>query len=296
MPSLNYRIVDVFTTQALEGNPLAVFTDGSRIDGSLMQKIAQEMNLAETTFLLPPTDPACAARVRIFTPRREMVFAGHPTIGTSFVLLNEGLIPADSESFLLEEKVGPVPIRIEHGPQPMIWLRTPPITEGRVCDRATCARALGLETDDLLNVTPQVLSAGNPTLFIALKRPEAVDRAWLDRSGMRAINAIKNGDDAEAFCVFVFARTTQGAYSRMFAPEHGVTEDPATGSSTGPLAAFMMKHDLLDGTSGTRFISEQGTKMGRRSFLHVRILGNGGADGIDVGGHVVAVAEGTMKL
>lgn len=295
MNLLNYRVVDVFTTQALEGNPLAVFTDGSQIDGDLMQSIAQEMNLAETTFLLPPTDPACAARVRIFTPRREMVFAGHPTIGTSFVLLKEGLIPRDSGSFLLEEKVGPVPIRIEHGAQPMIWLRTPPISEGRVCDHATCARALGLDPDDLLNITPQVLSAGNPTLFIALKDPEAVDRAWLDRSGMRAIKATKNDDDAEAFCVFVFARTAQGAYSRMFAPEHGVTEDPATGSSTGPLAAFMMKHDLLNATSG-HFVSEQGTKMGRRSLLHVKIVGDKGAGGIDVGGHVVAVAEGTMSL
>jgi len=296
MPVLNYRIVDVFTTQVLEGNPLAVFTNASQIDGNLMQKIAHEMNLAETTFVLPPTDPTCAARVRIFTPRREMVFAGHPTIGTSFVLLNQGLISKDSESFLLEEKVGPVPIRVERGAQPRIWLRTPPIAEGAVFDRATCARALGLHPDDLLNITPQVLSAGNPTLFIALKDPAIVDRAWTDRSGMKAIKAIKNDDDAEAFCVFVFARTTQGAYSRMFAPEHGVTEDPATGSSTGPLAAFMLKHGLLDGTSGTRFISEQGTKMGRRSFLHVKIAGDKGTDGIDVGGHVVAVAEGTMRL
>jgi len=223
---------------------------------------------------------------------REMIFAGHPTIGTSFVLLNEGLIARDCESFLLEEKVGPVQIRIEYGAQPMIWLRTPPICEGQVYDGSVCARALGLRTDDLANITPQILSAGNPTLFIALKDREAVDRAWLDRSGMRAIS----NDDDDAFCVFVFAGTNQGAYSRMFAPEHGETEDPATGSSTGPLAAFMMKHGLLEGSSGTHFISEQGTKMGRRSLLHVRIVGDRGADGIDVGGHVVAVAEGRMKL
>jgi trans-2,3-dihydro-3-hydroxyanthranilate isomerase len=292
MNLLNYRVVDVFTKHALEGNPLAVFTNPSQLDGAVMQKIAREMNLAETTFVLSPSDPTCTARVRIFTPKKEMIFAGHPTIGTSFVLLKEGLVPQDCESFFLEEKVGPVQIWIEHGELPMIWLRTPPISEGMLHDRSLCARALGLETHDLLNVTPQVLSAGNPTLYIALKDQEAVDRAWLDLSGMRAIQ----DDDAEPFCVFVFALRNEGVYSRMFAPEHGVAEDPATGSSTGPLAAFMVKHGLLEGTSGTHFISEQGTKMGRRSFLHVKIAGERGTDGIDVGGHVVAVAEGTMRL
>jgi trans-2,3-dihydro-3-hydroxyanthranilate isomerase len=292
MMLLNYRVVDVFTSEALQGNPLAVFTDASQIEEAVMQKIAREMNLAETTFLLPSDDSTCVARVRIFTPNKEMIFAGHPTIGTSFVLLNEGLVPHDCESFVLEERIGPVQIWIENGARPMIWLRTPPISEGKLYDRSICAHALGLEADDLLNVAPQLLNAGNPTLLIALKDEEAVDRAWLDIQGMRSI---RDGE-AEPFCVFVFCRTRQGAYSRMFAPEYGVPEDPATGSSTGPLAAFMMKHGLLTRASGTRFISEQGRKMGRRSLLHVRIAGDRGADGIYVGGHVTAIAEGAMRL
>jgi trans-2,3-dihydro-3-hydroxyanthranilate isomerase len=292
MPLLHYRVVDVFTTQALEGNPLAFFTDASGIDEALLQRIAREMNLAETSFILPPVDSGCAARVRIFTPTKEMIFAGHPTIGTSFVLRKEGLVPQDCNHFCLEEKIGPVPIWIEDGADPMIWLRTPPISEGKLYDRSTCAHALGLETDDLLNITPQLLDAGNPTLLIALSDNEAVDRAWIDMRGVKAIL----GGEAEPFCVFVFSPTREGAYSRMFAPEYGIVEDPATGSSTGPLAAFMMKHGLLASASGTRMVSEQGTKIGRRSLLHVKIAGERGSDGIFVGGHVTAVAEGTLEL
>ena len=291
MPLLHYRIVDVFTTEALEGNALAVFTDASQIDEALMQKIAREMNLAETTFVLPPESPDCAARVRIFTPKKEMTFAGHPTIGTSFVLLDEGAIH-NHDSFCLEEKVGPVQIWVEHGERPMIWLRTPPISEGRIFDRSLCAQALGIETDDLLDLDPQLLNAGNPTLFVGLKNVAAVDRAWLDSQGMK----ILTDGEGEQFCVFVFSQTSEGAYSRMFAPEYGVPEDPATGSSTGPLAAFMIKYGLLTGASKTRFISEQGTRMCCRSLLHVRIAGNNQADGIYVCGHVTAVAEGRMRL
>ena len=258
-----------------------------------MQKIARELNLSETTFVVPTTRTGCAVRVRIFTPTREMTFAGHPTVGTSFVLLEEGIVPAGTERFALDEKVGAVPIRVEgDGARPLIWLRTPPIHEGRTFDRTICAPSLGLATSDLLEMAPQLLSAGNPTLFIALRNKDAVDRAWLDLSRYDALK----GDYAEPICVFVFAPTPEGAYSRMFAPEHGVTEDPATGSSTGPLAAFMIKHDLVSGSAGSRFVSEQGTKMKRRSILHVQVHGNQGRDGIDVGGYVVPVAEATMSV
>ena len=292
MTLLHYRVVDVFTTEALAGNALAVFTQASEINEGAMQKIAREMNLAETTFVFPAENFDCAARVRIFTPKREMIFAGHPTIGTGFVLRDTGLVPTSCESFCLEEKVGPVQIWIEDGERPMIWLRTPAISEGPFFDRSSCAAALGLKTDDLLDIQPQLLDAGNPTLLIAVKSKEAVDRAWLDAQGMRTLK----DDKAEPLCVFIFSLTGEGAYSRMFAPEYGVPEDPATGSSTGPLALFMIRNRLTTGDSGTRFISEQGTKMKRRSILHVRVAGDQGADGIYVGGQVTAVAEGTMKL
>ena len=287
-----YRVVDVFTTEPLAGNPLAVFPDAAGFSGATMQKIARELNLAETAFVLPATRKDCAARVRIFTPAKEMIFAGHPTIGTAFVLWQEGSVSRNTSDFILEEEVGPVPIRIEGEHCPLIWLRTPPIREGRCFEISLCAKVLGLETRDLLPIQPQLLSAGNPTVIVAAKDKAAVDRAWLDLAGLKTLK----GAEHESFCVFLFTPMPHGAYSRMFAPEYGVVEDPATGSSTGPLAVFMMRHGLASKTAGTRFVSEQGTKMGRRSLLHVQIRGEQGTDGIDVGGYVTPICEAKMFL
>jgi trans-2,3-dihydro-3-hydroxyanthranilate isomerase len=284
-----YVVVDVFTTEPLAGNALAVFPDAVGLDETTMQKIARELNLAETSFVLPATREDCAVRVRIFTPTKEMRFAGHPTVGTAFVLLQEKIVPQGCAAFVLEEQIGPVPIRVEAGERPLIWLRTPPIREGRCYDAALCAEALGLDPQDLLPLKPQFLSAGNPTVIIAAKDKAAVDRAWLDMAGMKSIK----GADSEPVCIFLFAPTPDGAYSRMFAPEYGVSEDAATGSSTGPLAAYMIRHDLISGKAGTRFVSEQGTKMGRRSLLHVEIHGEGA---IDVGGYVTPLTEAVMTL
>ncbi|HEX7359377.1 MAG TPA: PhzF family phenazine biosynthesis protein [Bryobacteraceae bacterium] len=287
-----YQVVDVFSQRPLEGNPLAVFLEGSALDEATMQNIARELNLSETVFILPPTDPGFAARLRIFTPRREVAFAGHPTVGASFLLLREGIVPEDSEAFVLEEKAGPIPVRVEKGSRPLIWLTTPPIESGQTFDHELCAKALGLSSDDLLPCEPQLMSAGNAFVFAGLKSKDAVDRAWLDMGGIAMLafpNPHPNG-------VFVFAPTPEGAYSRMFAPEHGIAEDPATGSATGPLAAYMMRHDLVPHTGGTRFISEQGTKMGRRSILHIQIQGERGINGIEVGGYVTPLIQAEMQL
>lgn len=139
---------------------------------------------------------------------------------------------------------------------------------------------------------PQLLNAGNSTVFVAAKDKAVVDRAWLDLAGFRTLKS----EESESFCVFLFAPTPEGAYSRMFANEYGIPEDPATGSSTGPLAVYMIRHGLLSGRSGTRFVSEQGSKMGRRSLLHVEIHGENGADGIFVGGYVTPIIEAVMTL
>jgi trans-2,3-dihydro-3-hydroxyanthranilate isomerase len=290
--SYRYRVVDVFTDQPFEGNSLAVFPDASGLDDDMMQKIAGELNLSETTFVFPPTRADCIADVRIFTPAKELVFAGHPTIGTSFVLLEERMVANGVDHFVLQEKVGPVPIRVERGPRPLIWLRTPPIEYGRKYDPAACADMLSLSVSDLLDVVPQLVSAGNPTIFVAVQNKEIVDRALLDVRGLKTLI----GADSEPLCVFVFAPTLEGAYSRMFAPLYGIAEDPATGSSTGPMASFMMQNGLTSGTAERRFISEQGIKMGRRSILHVCIHGDNGMVGIDVGGHVTPLTEATMRL
>ncbi len=122
--------MDVFTERPLEGNSLAVFPYADGLDDLTMQNIARELNLSETVFAFPATRSGCAARIRIFTPSREMDFAGHPTIGASFVLVDEGIVPKHSASFVLEEKIGPVPIRVEQGARPLIWLTTPAIEFG----------------------------------------------------------------------------------------------------------------------------------------------------------------------
>lgn len=290
--SYRYRVVDVFAETPLEGNPLAVFPDALGLEDVTMQRIARELNLSETTFVFPPRRAESAAKVRIFSPAKEMIFAGHPTIGTSFVLWDEGVVARDVVHFVLEEEVGPVPIRIEAGQRPLIWLRTPPIKYGKTYSRAACAEALGLRVEDLLDLTPQLVNAGNPTILVAARNPAVVDRTSLSLSGLHTIR----GGGNESACVFVFALTAKGVYSRMFAPEYGIPEDPATGSSTGPLASFMVCHGLLSGVSGQRFVSEQGTKMGRRSCLHVCMHGDRGVDGIDVGGYVTPIVEATMTL
>ena len=185
-----------------------------------------------------------------------------------------------------------MPVRVERGATARLWLTTPPIEFGPLFDRDTCASALGLPESDLAPSPPQLVSAGNPNVYVALRDPASVDRAWLDLEGVRRLHGGKQSAD----CVFVFAATATGAYSRMFAPEHGVVEDAATGSATGPLAAYMMRYGLTGTQDGAAFVSEQGTKMGRRSFLHVLVHGENGSEGIEVGGSVVPFAQGTLNV
>lgn len=290
---MRYRVVDVFTDTPLQGNPLAVFPDARGLADATMQAIAKELNLSETVFILPPLNSEFAAQVRIFTPTIEMPFAGHPTIGASYVMVDEGRVAAGCERFVLEEKIGPVPVRVERSVPPMFWLMTPPITFGRVYDRGAVAKALAIAEAEFIESVPvQQATAGNPNVYIALRDKDSVDRAWIDMAGIRALHP--GGE--EPTCFFVFTPTASGAYSRMFAPEHGVIEDPATGSATGPLAAFMMRYELAAHTDGSRFISEQGSKMGRRSLLHVLVHGDRGSQGIEVGGQVTPLVVGTLSL
>jgi trans-2,3-dihydro-3-hydroxyanthranilate isomerase len=289
---LPYHVVDVFTTTPFEGNALAVVTDGSRLDTPTMQQIAREFNLSETTFIVPGASRA-GTRVRIFTPFSEMEFAGHPTIGTAYIMRHLGIVPEDASNFTLDENVGPVNVRVDGSDDPLLWLTTPPITQLGTLPRELCAAAVSLTMDDLLGDVPcELLTAGNPTLLIALKDRDAVDRARADSQRL----ALLVQQCAVPAMVFVFTPVADGAYSRMFAPHLGVPEDPATGSATGPLAAFMMKHGLVRADDGTTFISEQGTKMGRRSLLHVMVHGTNGSDSIEVGGNARHIATGSINV
>ncbi len=278
----------------MEGNALAVFPDSRGLDGATMQKIAQELNLSETVFIEEATLPGCAKSLRIFTPAKEMLFAGHPTIGASYVLLEEGLIPKGTVSFAVQEKIGPVAIHVEltDPDPPLLWLETPPITFEVPVAADKCADLLGLPPASLLPVEPWIVNAGNPTLLIPLKDVAAVDAASLDTDLFSKLEVGR----PRPFCVFVFTPTGYGAYSRMFAPGYGIPEDPATGSSTGPLAAFMKRHHLLENSGRGRFVSEQGTRMGRRSLLHFEISETPEGDRILVGGHVTPIIEAFLSL
>jgi trans-2,3-dihydro-3-hydroxyanthranilate isomerase len=287
-----YHLVDVFTRTPLEGNPLAVFLDASTMSDTTMQCVAREMNLSETSFIIPSESDSVATRVRIFTPNYEMLFPGHPTIGTAYVMRQAGIVALDASSFALKENVGNVNVRVES--DGLIWLMTPPIATVATFDRAMCAAAVSLQEADLLpNIPCELRTAGNPNIYIPLRDPATVDRAVVDSVAFYKLIAQRNG---EATCVFVFAPTPAGAYSRMFAPELGVVEDPATGSATGPLAQYMMAHGLAPHQNGARFQSEQGTKMRRRSILHVLVHGERGLDGIEIGGYVTAVAKATLSI
>ena len=289
---LDYHVLDVFTQTPLEGNALAVFSDAAALDDATMQKIARELNLSETTFVLPATRDDAVARVRIFTPATEMRFAGHPTLGTAYVIREGGSIGRERTRFALQEEVGPVNVRVDNGEPAMYWLETPSIASGPEFDPADCARALGLAASDIRpGVTPRLLSAGNPNIYVAVTDAAAVDRAEVDMPALRVLL-----ETEPAACLYVFAQTPGGVYGRMFAPEQGVREDPATGSAMGPLAVFMLDSGLIARSDGTAFVCEQGTKMGRRSFLHVRLRGERGSTAIEVGGHVTPISTATMTL
>ena len=298
---LRFVQVDVFTERVFGGNPLAVVFGAEGLETTEMQAIAREMNCSETTFLLPPTRPDCGARVRIFTPAREIPFAGHPTIGTAWVLATEGLLPAGTTRFNLEEGIGPVEVTLEGDPASprFLWMRHGEARFGpELGDRAGFARALGLDPADLLPGQPvRTGSTGNAFLYVPLRDREALDRARLDVPALLAAQG-----EGPNLGVFVFAPDPDPhagrVYSRMFAPHtSGIPEDPATGSASGPLGAYLVRHGLVKSASEVRIVSEQGTRMGRQSFLHIKLTMQGDQiQSIKVGGSVVAVLEGELAL
>lgn len=293
MRTYRYQVVDVFTDVRFEGNQLAVFADAAGLTDAEMQTLARELNLAESSFVFPAAASENAAKLRIFTPNVEMPFAGHPTIGTAYALTALGRIPTIATRFTLEENIGPIEIRLESRDPFMAWLRTPPIRFEQTFDRDACAEALGLVPDDLLRDLPaQVVSAGNPFLFVALRDAATVDRAELD---VRALE--RTAPSFSANGVFVFAPVKSGAYSRMFAPMSGIREDPATGSATGPLGAYMARDNLIENRDGVRFISEQGVKMKRRSLVHGLLhVRDGLLETVEVGGSAVRVISATVEV
>ena len=301
-----YLHYDVFTRHPLAGNQLAVFPEATGLDPALMQRIALEMAFPETTFILPPETGDTDVRMRIFTPRRELPLAGHPTIGSTFALASEGVIGPDRDRLVFGLGIGPTPVSLEWAGDELTfaWMRQPlpefgPLIEDE--DRGGVAAALGIDPGAVTTGLPiQVVSCGLPVLFVPLETRRAVDAVTFELAGMRPIFARHRLDDLP---VFIFSLETghddATAYSRMFAPTFGIPEDPATGGASGPLGAYLVHHGAVSPEGTAPMVSLQGVKMGRPSRVHISISSSskdGDITSVQVGGAAVLVAEGELYL
>jgi trans-2,3-dihydro-3-hydroxyanthranilate isomerase len=297
MPSYDFLTCDVFTRERFGGNPLAVFPRAEGITAAQMQAIARELNLSETTFVLPPEHAAHTARVRIFTPGGELPFAGHPTVGTAYALALTGRVPLTQATLVFEEGVGPVAVSVERdaaGAPLRCSLATPrgparvPAPEPAA---AECAALLGLATADVQG-SAECWSCGVPFLVVPLASVNALGRARLDSMRWHASLA-----DTPSALVFVVARTGDHWRARMFAPGLGVPEDPATGGAAAAFAGWLAARGVQP-SAATRVV--QGVEMGRPSEIELAWTAAQDAPGhvlsVQVGGSAVLVSEGRLHL
>jgi trans-2,3-dihydro-3-hydroxyanthranilate isomerase len=309
-----YLHYDVFTDRALEGNQLAVFPEPAGLDAEDMQRVTREMNFSECTFIFPPEPPhvpgssptqagakTIDVRMRIFTPGEELPMAGHPTVGSTFALVKEGVIARGQKDFVFGLGVGPTPVTIDwkDGEIDFAWM-TQKNAEylGAVADRTRFAESLGLSERDLGAAPPEVASSGNAFLIAPLASRDAVDRVEINRPAYAACCAAAGLKETALF-IFTTEKGSgpEDVYSRMLGPGLGVTEDPATGSAAGPLGCYVHKHRLLPRERLAHFVSLQGVKMLRPSRLHVSIDANGEAiTRVRVGGRSVLVGEGRLMF
>lgn len=302
MRQFRYSLVDVFTNRAFGGNPLAVFTNPRGLSPVIMQAIAKEMNLSETTFVLPPQDPTHNYQVRIFTPAVELPMAGHPTVGTAFVLAHEHMISlaGPETTIVFEEGVGPIEVMLSAQGEYVqsIFMRQPlPIFGPHFDERERVAEMLSLEPDALDESLPlEVVSCGVPFLFVPIKRLEHIRAIRFHRDVWEQALI-----DFEAPHVFAFTQEVETprstVHSRMFAPAMGIPEDPATGAASGPLGCYLVQHKLVPPAKTASIISEQGIEMGRPSFIQIKIdQEEGKISGVSVGGECYFMGEGYLEL
>lgn len=286
MPRHRFLQVDVFTGRALAGNPVAVVLDADDLDDALMQRVASWTNLSETTFVLRPSASEADYRLRIFTPKSELPFAGHPTVGSAHAVLEAGLVPAEATRLVQECKAGLLPLRIERdGRARRIFVRVPEAKVRRGPTADVLAHALGTGLAD----EPLVIDVG-PVWVVARLGDEAAVRAL--RPDGAAIAQI--GDTVAASGVTVFAlRAGGGVVVRSFAPSAGVAEDPVCGSGNATVAAYLANTGLL-ARVGDSYVASQGRELGRDGEVHVRV-GDGGR-AIEIGGQAVTVIEGQIDL
>jgi trans-2,3-dihydro-3-hydroxyanthranilate isomerase len=314
-----YATVDVFTDRIFGGNPLAVVLDARGLSSSQMQSIAMEFNYSESTFILPPDDPTHTARVRIFTPRTEVPFAGHPNVGTAFVLARDSRFAAATAGgrFVFEEAAGLVPLTLlrDDGAVVGAELRAPEsLARKSQMSPELAAACLSLDPADIAMQAhaPQVISVGLPFLAVELCSREALRRAKPDLAAHAALLPLDGADSVFAYWRAPEESSVAGAstlqaheavlHARTFAPLDGVIEDPATGSACAAAITLLATLELdrtheRDGQAGRAWRIHQGVDMGRPSLLLGRTTDRAGKV-IDtfVGGRCVPVLEGSLIL
>jgi len=299
-----YFICDVFTERRFGGNPLAVLPDARGLTDRQMQRVAREFNFSESTFVLPPENGG-TRRVRIFTPTTEIPFAGHPNVGTAFVLATMGelgdLGGADEHGrrieAVFEEKAGNVPVSIERRDGFVrCELEAPErLSIGKSATPEMLAAAVSLVAEDVVTAThpPEVASVGLPFTFAELKDRGALERA---RSRMDGVDALKAAGLNPDVLIYVRSGDEFDVRARMFAPLDGVPEDPATGSANCALAALLAKHDPRP-SGELRWRIAQGVEMGRPSLLEARARKKDGeVVDVRIGGASVMVSEGWIEV
>jgi trans-2,3-dihydro-3-hydroxyanthranilate isomerase len=299
--SKQFVIADVFTDERFGGNQLAVFTDASGLDSATMQNIAREMNYSETTFLLPPERDG-DYRVRIFTPAKELPFAGHPLVGSAYVIVAERLKKWSEPltSITLEAGVGPVHIEVQVEGERLgrsTMTQPMPVVRGTYADTEALATALSLDVSLINTGLPvETIFNGIAAMIVPVVSRGAIENIKVDGGALERIS-----NEVGASTVLAFTRetvlSTSTVHCRVFAPAAGVIEDAATGSANGPLGFYLVRHKVVEIEAITKIVSEQGFEMKRPSLLYIDI----GVDSmtsevtsVRVGGGVVIAGRGEI--
>ncbi len=280
-----FRLVDVFTPRPLAGNQLCVVPEPVDLDEAAMLALAGEIGFSETTFVTEAAGARYA--MRIFTPDRELPFAGHPTLGTAYVMVSEGRVSSPATQVV---PAGEIPVQVDVAAG-MAWMtQLPPEFGPEFGDRELLARATGLEPADLRDDLPvQTVSTGLPPLIVPVRDLDTLRRARIDLPAVAEACERSGGDE-----LYLFAVHDGGVTARFFGPTHAIVEDPATGSAAGPLGAYLARHGLA-GMPGAVLI-RQGEQVGRPSELHVEVEPAGDTFRVRVGGGVHVVGEGAFTL
>ncbi len=293
MKEMQFYILDVFAEEKYAGNQLAVVRNAASLSDDEMQRIAKEMNYSETTFVLSDVARDGGYDVRIFTPQEEVPFAGHPTLGTAFVIQNE-IMSEPAAEVILNLKVGPIPVTFGGGDnEGMLWMRQNEPVFGRIVEPARMASILNLcesEIDDRFPV--EEVSTGLPVIIVPLKVLDAARRARINQDDYLGLI-----EATRAKVVLVYCPETYGPKNdlnvRVFCDYFGIPEDPATGSANGCLAGYLVKHRCFGGDRIDIRV-EQGCEIARPSLLYLRAGQNQGRIDISVGGKVVMTAKGQL--